>query len=675
MGYNRYWGGDLDLGLAEGGKRLRLREEQRFLHMHVLGLSGKGKTSFLSSVIRQDILNGQGVCVIDPHGALYDDITAFCVQYRLHKRRRIRIIDPSSPWCMSINPLWVPPGHHVSGTVDANMRAMSAVWGDEDFFKTPRLQRVLQWVCYVLATSGYTLCEAIHLLRSRDASLRDYFIALSGEQACDPIAHHNFAMVGQELASRRPSDFWDQVESSFNRLFAFLATPVVNTIIGQRDRVLDIQGAMDRGEVLLVNLKRADHLGFSRDRARLIGNLLVNAFFNAALGRKADRSRPFYLYIDEAYDYLTKDIESILDQTRKFGLHLVLSHQRIGQLRDKGEAIESGVMEGAQTKVIFGLGRRDAIEMGYDLFAEQFDLERAKERMIRPTAVGQELVSLRSQSATRGQSSAQTNARATATGIARSDMRARAEAIAENESWSEGRSISDGESLALVDSTTAVSAWGSYESLSGDYLTMPDMPVSMSTGTSLSGAAGIASAKARGTNRMASSGSSRGRGISRATTEIEGTSTTRSQSHSESIATTSGTNEALTEGTHEAYRTVYRDLPTATYNLEELKHLASVELSRLSQRQAYVKVPDQPPVKILADLLQPGLARLERIGEALTAIHSSCEYTVEFHVIEQELIERPQRLLLEAETFRREALLAARAREDEVDLEEKDLVS
>ena len=90
----------------------------------------------------------------------------------------------------------------------------------------------------------------------------------------------------------------------------FLATPIVNTIIGQRDRVLDIPGTMDRGEVLLVNLKRADHLGFSRDRARLIGNLLVNAFFNAALARQADTSRPFYVYIDEAYDYLSKDIET-----------------------------------------------------------------------------------------------------------------------------------------------------------------------------------------------------------------------------------------------------------------------------------------------------------------------------------------------------------------------------
>src|SRR6266849_6276047 len=140
MTARRYWGGDVDLGLSEGGKRLRLREEQRFLHMHVLGLSGKGKTSFLSSLIRQDMVNRQGVCVIDPHGALYDDLVAFCAQYRLHNRRKIRVVDPSSPWCMSINPLWVPAGHHVSGTVDANMRAMSAVWNDEDFFKTPRLQ-------------------------------------------------------------------------------------------------------------------------------------------------------------------------------------------------------------------------------------------------------------------------------------------------------------------------------------------------------------------------------------------------------------------------------------------------------------------------------------------------------------------------------------------------------
>jgi hypothetical protein len=355
-------------------------------------------------------------------------------------------------------------------------------------------------------------------------------------------------------------------------------------------------------------------------------------------------------------------------------LHLVLSHQRIGQLRDKGEAIESGVVEGAQTKVIFGLGRRDAIEMGYDLFADQFDLEQPKASLIRPTAVGQELATLRSRGATHGQSSAHTDARAIAIGTSRSEMRATAEGLAENESWSENSSTSYGESLALVDSTTAVSAWGSYESLSGDYEGMPSMPTGMTTGTSLSGATGIGSARARGSSTMSSTGSSAGGGISRTTTEIEGTSTTSSRAVSDSTGTTRGTNEAFSEGTHETYRTVYKDLPTATYSLEELKHLASVELSRLSQRQAYVKVPDCAPVKMVADLLQPGLARRERIGEALKAIHSSCEYTVEFSVIREELIERPQRLLLEAEQFRRETRIA-RSRAVEVELEEKDLLS
>jgi hypothetical protein len=298
-------------------------------------------------------------------------------------------------------------------------------------------------------------------------------------------------------------------------------------------------------------------------------------------------SRPFYVYIDETYDYLTKDIESILDQTRKFGLHLILSHQPIGQLRDKGEAIESGVMEGAQTKVVFALGRKAAVEMGYDLFAEQFDLELPKASVIRPTAVGQELAVLRSQSTSSGRSTGRTEARGRATATARSKMRATAEGIAESELWSESSAFGTGESLALVDSTTSVSAWGSYESLSGDYEGMPGTPTGMSTGSSLSGATGIGRATARGTSAMTTTVSATGGGISRSTIEMRGASTTRSRATSESTATTASSNEASTRGTHDTYRTVYKDLPTATYSVEELKHLASVELSRLSQRQAF----------------------------------------------------------------------------------------
>jgi hypothetical protein len=641
MAFNRkrYWGGDLDLGLTDHGKRLLLREEQRALHMQVIGLSGKGKTSAVSSLVRQDILNKQGAIVIDPHGALYNDLVAFCAQYRLHQRRRIRLLNPSEErFRMGLNPLRIPPGHHVSGVVDAVMSAFEAVWGDEDFVKTPRLQRILYLVCYVLAAGRHTLCEAHYFLRSHDPDgLRKY---LTSSIEHDPLTGAMYEAALKELEALRGTEFWNQVESTFNRFFRFLASPVINTILGQKENVLDVRRSMDDGEVILVNLAPNVTTGFSSVRARVLGNLLVSTIFNAALSRTPNTSRPFYVYIDECYDYLTKDIEKILDQARKFGVHLVLIHQGIRQLRDKGEAIESGVMEGAQTKIVFGLGRKDALEMGYDLFGEQFDLEKPKRSLIRPTPVGEELVLLRSASRSRGRNRVKSRTAGVTESESEDEGFSETTTFAEGSSWASGSAV--GKGVSFVERDGQVSPWGGYEGLRT--LSSFETESESAGGSSMNGS---------------SSGYTR--------------RTSRGHATHESESNAEGTDESDTEGTAEAYRKIWKNLPTATYSLDELKHLASVELSRLRQRQAFVKIPNAPPIKIVADCLQPGLARQERIEGTVTQMHASCEYTVEYEIIHQELVQRPQQLARLAAESRHEQ--AASKLAEEPDLDDTDLTS
>src|SRR5207302_4538426 len=139
-----------------------------------------------------------------------------------------------------------------------------------------------------------------------------------------------------------------------------------------------------------------------------------------------------------------------------------------------------------------------------------FDLELPKKSLIRPTAVGQELVTLASRSITRGSSRASTVARAVATGTTHSKMSTRSEGTTDTDSWSESSATSDGQSLAYIDSTATVSAWGSYESITGEYLCMPIEPTGMSMGSSVSGARTEGSARARGTNLAFSTGSAVG---------------------------------------------------------------------------------------------------------------------------------------------------------------------
>ena len=51
-----------------------LPEEDRSTHVYVLGSSGVGKSKGLANWILEDIQNGRGCGVIDPHGDLVNDI-------------------------------------------------------------------------------------------------------------------------------------------------------------------------------------------------------------------------------------------------------------------------------------------------------------------------------------------------------------------------------------------------------------------------------------------------------------------------------------------------------------------------------------------------------------------------------------------------------------------------
>ena len=101
----------------------------------------------------------------------------------------------------------------------------------------------------------------------------------------------------------------------------------VRRIFSQPTRALDLAAEMDRGSILLINLKPGPNL--SADAARLLGALLVNEFYTSVFRRRKDGLQ-HYLYLDECQLFLTPDIARILDQARKFHLSMVLSHQHLG---------------------------------------------------------------------------------------------------------------------------------------------------------------------------------------------------------------------------------------------------------------------------------------------------------------------------------------------------------
>ena len=370
----------LTIGRTKSKKDIALTDEERSRHIHILGASGAGKSKLMESMIRADITAGRGLCLIDPHGTLAAPVLAWCAATGIDRHRRIHAIEPGDlAWCAGFNPLRLDGETETAVRVDAMVAACAQVWGGENPSSTPLLKKCLRAVFYTLAVRGLTLAEAPLLTNSESDQRRELISDLP-----DPV----FDAVWRDFHALSRREFFEQFGSTNNRMLEFLSSPVVRRIVGQRDRVLDLKSVMDNSEIVIVNL--ASRGAVSPDNTRLLGTLLTSELFLQALRRDPEtaKRRPFTLYIDECYDFLTADIERMLDQTRKFGLHLVLAHHRLSQLRNRSESIYSGVMAGGQTKIVFGgLMDDDAEVMAREVLRTSFDLERPKHVLDKPVVV------------------------------------------------------------------------------------------------------------------------------------------------------------------------------------------------------------------------------------------------------------------------------------------------
>ena len=332
-------------------------------------------------MIRNDIANDNGLCLIDPHGYLYNDILSWCESKKMLDRQRnkkIILFNPSEEkWTFGFNPLQVSSSD-ISYHVDAMVKAVATAWGGENTDRTPLLKRCLRVLFHCLAEKKLSLLEANYLINPTDELVRTYLTS----DIQDPTIRQQWEYFNK----LKPKQFYDEFGSTINRMMEFLSSPIIREIIGQTERTINFRKIMDEGFVLLVNLASADRI--SDDNARLLGSLFVNDLFMKAKGRP-EGSRPFYLYIDECALYINDDIRRILDEGRKFGLHLVLAHQHLAQLKKAGEEVYSAVMNTAKTKVVFGgLAAEDAEVLAKQLYLGELDFEEAKESLNKPTVIG-----------------------------------------------------------------------------------------------------------------------------------------------------------------------------------------------------------------------------------------------------------------------------------------------
>lgn len=551
-----------------------LKSSVRKTHMHIIGSTGEGKSKFMEHMIRRDIADDNGLCLIDPHGYLYNDIIRWCESRRMldrQKNKKIILFNPSEEnWTFGFNPLQVD-SPDIAYHVDAMVKAVATVWGGENTDRTPLLKRCLRVIFHALAEKNLSLLESNYLINPTDELVRTYLTS----DIRDPTIQQQWDYFN----GLKPKPFYDEFGSTINRMMEFLASPIIRSIVGQTQKTINFREIMNKGYVLLVNLASADKI--SDDNARLLGSLFVNDLFMKAKGRP-EGSRPFYLYIDECALYINEDIRRILDEGRKFGLHLILAHQHLAQLKKAGEEVYSAVMNTAKTKVVFGgLAAEDAEVLANQLFLGELDLEEAKVSLNKPTVVRYIKGFLKS--------------------------------------YSEGSGVSRGESNGTGEGESYGQSRGS-GSTSSDSL---GRTIRRGGITGESGPTGIM------LSRGSSSGLSQTSGDSKASS--------KSKSHSSTYAET----ESRSEGESEALIPELEDRPSQVYSLEEQINKAMAIMVNQPTRHAIVKLPKKKTEKIIvAEVKKADGISEERINDFKDKCFRITEYANPKLEIENELQER-----------------------------------
>ena len=169
-----------------------------------------------------------------------------------------------------------------------------------------------------------------------------------------------------------------------NKLERMMSTREIDTLL-RHPVTLDIEGVLERGEVLIVAGAKAT---VGEDNTVLVSQLLLQLLHRAIQARhdvpEAERGR-VSLLIDEAHNVLTPSVAKMLAEGRSAGLEAVFAWQYSAQIRD--EVIRSGVRSLLQSISIFRMREmedaRSLVGLAMEVYSDHIGVDQEEQERLR----------------------------------------------------------------------------------------------------------------------------------------------------------------------------------------------------------------------------------------------------------------------------------------------------
>jgi hypothetical protein len=317
------------LGTINEGEMQSVKFDQiaRSRHLYVLGATGTGKSTLLSNMIFQDIREGRGVCLIDPHGDLYDQIVEFLP---LNRAKDVVMFNPgNSENVPGLNILECSgPNRHlqVNFAINELLKTFDRMY-DMRQAGGPMFETYFRNAMLLLLESD--LPEVTIMELSLVFESRDYRQFLLG-RCKNPVVVGFWKEIAEKVSGE--ASLLSIAPYIICKLNAFTYNALIRPILGQAKSTIDFRQIMDRQNILLIKLPKG-LLGESD--AQLLGSFILARIFSAAMGRTnvpENKRPPFHLYVDEFQNFVNDGVAFMLAEARKFGLYLTLANQNLSQL-------------------------------------------------------------------------------------------------------------------------------------------------------------------------------------------------------------------------------------------------------------------------------------------------------------------------------------------------------
>ena len=318
IGQNIHQGSVTPIGLTEA-------ERQR--HVYILGGTGNGKTTMMLYSIVQDIQNGKGVAVVDPHGDLAETLLAHIPEDRIKDVVYFNPADLNYP--IGLNVLELPSGLDEDELLleqdfitESVVSLFRKIFSDDDS-GGHRIEYVLRNAIHTAYTTKEPTLFTIYSLLT-DVTFRNNVVNKLEDEDLKNFWRNEYAQAGGMQRVKMSAG----VTSKLGR---FLRSASSRRVLEQAHSTIDFDNILAEGKILICNFSKGR---IGEDTSSLFGISVLTKLQLSAYRRQRrimqDRTS-FYLYVDEFQNFATPSFLQLLSEARKYKLFMILAEQSPSQ--------------------------------------------------------------------------------------------------------------------------------------------------------------------------------------------------------------------------------------------------------------------------------------------------------------------------------------------------------